>query len=186
MNASTPARRLRPGAALGALLTAAATVLAAPGTAHAGRITYYSPYFEIRNTATGKCLEVADWRTDGGAPIRQWTCTGGANQRWKGSNTGFLVNLNSGLCLDIPGASTAWGVQPIQWTCTLYTPPQNQSWQTPGVNRPSPNTVPNILGPVLDVYGYDPSDGAPVVTWGANGGANQIWIGLNPRVDLPY
>ncbi|MGA5821538.1 RICIN domain-containing protein [Kitasatospora sp. NPDC094028] len=40
------------------------------------------------------------------------------------------------------------------------------------------------LGLVLDVPGSDPADGTPVVTWGANGGANQIWTGLRPRVDL--
>ena len=34
------------------------------------------------NVNSGKCLEVADWRTDNGAPVRQWDCTGQPNQQW--------------------------------------------------------------------------------------------------------
>ncbi|MEU3505025.1 RICIN domain-containing protein [Streptomyces hundungensis] len=36
----------------------------------------------FHNAQSGKCLEIADWRTDNGAPARQWDCTGGANQMW--------------------------------------------------------------------------------------------------------
>ncbi|MER6362337.1 RICIN domain-containing protein [Kitasatospora sp. NPDC001527] len=185
MTDPAPTNRRRLGAALGALATAAAVVMTAPGTAHAGRAHYFSPYFEIRNVATGKCLEVADWRTDDRAPVRQWTCTGGANQLWSNSNYGLLKNKNSGKCLDVPYSSTVWGTQPIQWSCADPSNLANQTWSVPGVNRPSPNTVYTQLGLVLDVYGYDPSDGAPVVTWGANGGDNQLWIGLDPQISLP-
>ncbi|WP_353962706.1 RICIN domain-containing protein [Streptomyces sp. NBC_00572] len=34
------------------------------------------------NVHSGKCLEVADWRTDNGDPVRQWDCTGQPNQQW--------------------------------------------------------------------------------------------------------
>ncbi|MFE7189358.1 RICIN domain-containing protein [Kitasatospora sp. NPDC057541] len=180
---TSPTRRL--GAALGAFVAAAAAVLVSPGAAHAGRVHRFSPYFEIRNVATGKCLEVADWSTADRAPVRQWTCTGGANQQWSNSNYGLLTNLHSGKCLDVPWDSTAWGTQLMQWPCIELGTPYGQSWRTPGVGRPSPNTVPTPLGLVLDVYGYDTSDGAPVVTWGANGGDNQLWIGIDPQITLP-
>ena len=36
------------------------------------------------NHAGGKCLEIADWRTDNGAPARQWIYGGSrqANMEW--------------------------------------------------------------------------------------------------------
>ncbi|MFF7458273.1 RICIN domain-containing protein [Kitasatospora sp. NPDC008115] len=184
MTTTTPARRRRLGAALGALVAATAAVLTAPGTAHAGYVIAYTPAFELRNAATGKCLEVADWRTDVGAPVRQWTCTGGANQQWKASNSGFVVNQHSQLCLDVPGGDRTWGTQPIQYTCSTRLD-ENQRWRVPGASRPSTGPMTSFLGTVLDVYGFDPSDGAPVVTWGANGGDNQIWTGPVPLVSLP-
>ncbi|WP_128978614.1 RICIN domain-containing protein [Streptomyces roseicoloratus] len=34
------------------------------------------------NLNSGMCLEIADWRTDNGAPARLWDCHYGANQQW--------------------------------------------------------------------------------------------------------
>ncbi|MCX5380390.1 RICIN domain-containing protein [Streptomyces sp. NBC_00091] len=37
----------------------------------------------FHNWISKKCMEVADWRTDGGAPIRLWEChTGKSQQFW--------------------------------------------------------------------------------------------------------
>lgn len=37
----------------------------------------------LRNHNSGKCLEIADWRTDNGAPARQWNSEGRqANMEW--------------------------------------------------------------------------------------------------------
>ncbi|MFB6889093.1 RICIN domain-containing protein [Kitasatospora sp. NPDC056327] len=153
---------------------AAALPLAAPGAAHAEQIPSPKPYHvEFRNLATGKCLEVADQRTDDGAPVRQWSCHGGLSQRWRTWGDGILVNEYSRKCLDVPGFSTVWGTRPVQWTCSGVRQ-NNQEWTTPGVNAPSPGFL-SSLGLVLDVAGYDPSDGATVTLWGANGGANQLW-----------
>ncbi|MCF3105628.1 RICIN domain-containing protein [Streptomyces roseoverticillatus] len=39
--------------------------------------------YQVVNVNSGKCLEVADSRTDDGAPIQQWTCVKGlATQQW--------------------------------------------------------------------------------------------------------
>ncbi|WP_243437982.1 RICIN domain-containing protein [Streptomyces sp. FH025] len=147
-------------------------------------IPRYTPAFELRNEATGKCLEVADWRTDAGAPVRQWTCHGGANQQWTANSNRLLINKNSGMCLDVPGVSTVWGTQAIQWDCGMFTRPANQRWSVPGVNAPSTGHLSSDVGLLLDVSGSSPADGAPVITWGANGGANQNWTGLQPRIDF--
>ncbi|MFF2658115.1 RICIN domain-containing protein [Kitasatospora sp. NPDC058032] len=183
MTEDAPARRRRLGAALGALATAAAAVVVSPGAAHAEQIPRYTLYFELRNAATGKCLEVADWRKDDGAPVRQWTCHGGANQLWTANSNGQLLNAGSSSCLDVPGSSTVLGTQLVIWGCHFRPSADNQLWSVPHVNRPSPDYVGSAFG-VLDVYGFDPSDGAPVVTWGPNGGANQIWTGLETRVNF--
>ncbi|MGW2254958.1 RICIN domain-containing protein [Kitasatospora sp. NPDC001660] len=186
MTDPAPTRRHRTPAALLALAAGLVTALpvAAPGTAHAEQIPRYTPAFELRNQATGKCLEVADWRTDDGAPVRQWTCHGGANQQWTANSNRLLINTHSGKCLDVPGASTVWGTQAVQWDCGLWTRPANQLWGVPGVNTPSTGYLSSSLGLVLDVPGSDPADGAPVITWGTNGGANQTWTGLQPRIDF--
>ncbi|MFE2721563.1 RICIN domain-containing protein [Kitasatospora sp. NPDC059327] len=181
--APLPGHRVR--ATLLSLAAALATALpvTAPGAAHAEQIPRYTLAFELRNHATGKCLEVADWRTDRGAPVRQWTCTGGANQQWTANSNTLLFNKHSSLCLDVPGAGTVWGTQVIQWECGLWTRPANQRWNVPGVNTPSTGYLASDLRLVLDVPGSDPADGTPVVTWGANGGANQTWTGLQPPID---
>ncbi|MFB6889094.1 RICIN domain-containing protein [Kitasatospora sp. NPDC056327] len=151
---------------------AGALPLAAPGTALAGGVQPTPPYFTLRNLATGKCLEVADRRTDDGAPVRQWTCHGGPNQQWGIGYAGHgLVSRLSGTCLDVPGGSTVWGTQPVQWQCHLGT---NQEWTVPGHGRPELDYL-SALGLVLDVPGGSTADGTPVVLWGANGGANQLW-----------
>ncbi|MFE6870198.1 RICIN domain-containing protein [Kitasatospora sp. NPDC057692] len=191
MTDSAPTHRRRTRAALLALTAALATALpiAGTGTAHAEMIPHWSPSFELRNVATNKCLEVADWRKDDGAPVRQWTCHGGRNQQWM-MNTNFeLVSANSGTCLTVPGGSTVppdgnvpWGAQLFIQTCMRQ---GFQWWGAPGVNSPSVGTVsPMRYSVVADVAGGDPSDGAPVIAWGYNGGANQYWIGLQPPVTL--
>jgi len=38
--------------------------------------------YQLINRHSGKCLEVAWSSSSRGAPVRQWTCNGGLNQRW--------------------------------------------------------------------------------------------------------
>lgn len=108
------------------------TVLAAPPAGAA--TTDFGPA-EIRTGMYAGpddlCLEVADWRTDDGAPVRIWTCTGGANQKWTRTADGW-INLNSGKCLEIPAFSTTPGTQADQWTCNGG---GNQQWSDPPVSH---------------------------------------------------
>ncbi|MEU9946405.1 RICIN domain-containing protein [Streptomyces lavendulae] len=86
----------------------------------------------LRNAESGKCLEVADWRKDAGAPVRVWQCTGGANQQWIeaiGRTGTSLLNANSGMALDIPGFSTANDTDAVQWWPKgANEPAGNQQW----------------------------------------------------------
>ena len=40
-------------------------------------------FFSIVPLSSGKCMDVRGISLSNGAPIQQWTCTGGANQKWK-------------------------------------------------------------------------------------------------------
>ncbi|MEU4345977.1 RICIN domain-containing protein [Streptomyces sp. NPDC023838] len=87
-----------------------------------------------RNAESGKCLEVADWRKDAGAPVRVWQCTGGANQQWVEAvgQVGVSVrNVNSGMALDMPGFTTANDTDAVQWwSKSRNEAAGNQEWYT--------------------------------------------------------
>ncbi|MFF1907576.1 RICIN domain-containing protein [Kitasatospora sp. NPDC058218] len=165
---TSPVRRL--GSAVAALAVTGVLAAAVPSSAQAATTIP----FEIRNAITNKCLEVADWRTDDGAPVRQWTCTGGDNQKWAWTDTDQLVNVHSGKCLEIPGYSTAWGVQAGQWTCNGGL---NQAWSETVVHHSGIRTLNNgFSGLVLDLTGFSSADGTPITQWGRNNGFNQAWL----------
>lgn len=134
--------------------------------------------FRIINRASGKCLEVADWRLDDEAPIRQWDCHGGANQLWwfydvHGSNQWAIANKNSGKCIDVPGSNAGNGVQLIQWTCHYEHNQRFMRWSAEGegpveyLTSFSPYTI--EIGNFSDVIG------APAQLWRKNDGTNQRW-----------
>ncbi|MFE6051489.1 RICIN domain-containing protein [Kitasatospora sp. NPDC056446] len=169
---TTPtAHRLR--ATAGALAAAGTLALTTAAPAHADLPPNAGIQRQIVNAATGKCLEIADWRTEGGAPARQWTCTGGDNQKWIWSQNGQLINVHSGMCLDIPGASTVWGTYADQWECG---PDANQKWRQTYVPGTTDFTLVNYASRLaLDVYGGGTADGTPVIQWEDKGTDNQRW-----------
>ncbi|MFJ5119307.1 RICIN domain-containing protein [Kitasatospora sp. NPDC088548] len=79
---------------------------------------------------SGKCLEVADWRTDNGAPVRQWDCTRGMKQSWsweRNSPSGGwrITNGHRVLVLEMGGWATNNGATADQWASTGGA---NQKW----------------------------------------------------------
>ncbi|MBV6701060.1 RICIN domain-containing protein [Kitasatospora aureofaciens] len=176
-------RRTRLSAATAVLALTAGPVLAAP--AQAATAADFGPA-EIRTGMyagpSDLCLEVADWRTDDGAPVRIWTCTGGDNQKWTQTANGW-INLHSGKCLEIAAYSTTPGTQASQWTCNGGA---NQAWTDPPVSRPgTPRRIINGYSHlVLDVAGGVIADGTPVIQWDFHAGNNQFWH-YNPEKD-PY
>ncbi|MFF4457685.1 RICIN domain-containing protein [Streptomyces goshikiensis] len=88
----------------------------------------------LKNAHSGKCLEIADWRTDNGAPARQFDCTGGENQQfylWPNPNSSGYALLagHSDKCLEVADWSQSNGAGVRQWTCGAG-PQLNQLWQT--------------------------------------------------------
>lgn len=75
--------------------------------------------YTLVNRNSGKCLDVAGGNTANGTDIFQWTCTGGANQKWRiedlGDDTSRLVNVATGKVMDTAECSTADGANIQQW-----------------------------------------------------------------------
>jgi endonuclease/exonuclease/phosphatase family metal-dependent hydrolase len=118
------------------------------------------------NRATGKCLEVPDWSTANSARLQQWTCHGGANQRWRieplADGTSRIVNLHSGKALDVAGCGTADGanLQQFDWWDNAC-----QRWSTAETDNGWVRLLNPHSGKVTDVADCDSADGAPVRLW---------------------
>lgn len=85
------------------------------------------------NMNSGKCLEVADSRTDNGAPVQQWECAGVTTQNWGMSNTCIectdpavhITNANSYKDLEVENSYTYNGARVQQWD---YAAAPGQFW----------------------------------------------------------
>jgi hypothetical protein len=127
----------------------------------------YTPNdFLLVNRASGKCLEVSDWSTGDGANVQQWTCHGGANQRWRveplGDGSSRIVNTNSGKLLDVWNCGTTDGTDIAQYS---WWNNACQRWQlidtdSGWVRLENPNS-----GKVADVADCNSADGADVRLW---------------------
>jgi hypothetical protein len=163
-------------AAIGATpLTGGATE---PRTVAAPTAVSSSQEYVFRNGNSGKCLDVADASRADGANVQQYTCHGGANQRWRvvAVPNDFrvrLVNVNSGKCLDVANAGLADGANIQQFTCHGRA---NQLWQ---LRFAATNRWFLVAGHSLkcaDVANASRADGANVQQYTCHGGLNQVWI----------
>jgi len=74
---------------------------------HAGCVVFPNePFFYVINDLSGKCLDVTDGNGNDRAPIQQWTCNGGASEKWFKHPYAFsrlqYVNSRTAKCLDVP------------------------------------------------------------------------------------
>ena len=76
----------------------------------------------------GKCLDIYRDEKTNNSPVELWTCTGGANQQWRLSAVGALVNPVSGRCLDDPRFGVTPGTQLDIFDCNNGA---NQQWGLP-------------------------------------------------------
>ncbi|MDX3380701.1 family 43 glycosylhydrolase [Streptomyces niveiscabiei] len=92
------------------------TTLPGPSGERAATPTAYT----LVNRNSGKCLDVNGSSSADGANVQQWTCTGGAGQKWRvedlGDDTSRLVNVASGKVLDTADCSAADGADLRQWS----------------------------------------------------------------------
>ncbi|MEU7035048.1 RICIN domain-containing protein [Streptomyces sp. NPDC046237] len=142
--------------------------------AQAAPIVHYASKVELRMKHSNQCLEVADWSTANGAAVRQWPCTGGANQQWYRvylSDTPidgyYYKNANSGKCLEIGGWGRNNGATANQWDCHFGL---NQLFLTSTRLVTDPAYVWNKC---LEIADWSTQPGARARLWDCHGGANQ-------------
>lgn len=84
---------------------------------------------EIRNDASGKCLDVWGGVNGNGVAVTTWHCDGASQQRWRlaprGRHTFEIRSAATGRCLDVPNSSELSGVPVVQWACKGS---DNQAW----------------------------------------------------------
>ncbi|MDG4859340.1 family 43 glycosylhydrolase [Streptomyces sp. T-3] len=133
--------------------------------------------YAIVNRSSGKCLEVAGGSSADGANARQWTCSGGAHQKWRvedrGDDTSRLVNVATGKVLDTADCSSADGADLRQWswlnnTCQKF---RFVTTATGGWTR----IVNEATGKVADVADCSGADGADVRQWSWLNNQCQQW-----------
>ena len=77
--------------------------------------------YEIKNKATGKCLDIAAASTANGGNVQVYSCNGTNAQTFTLSDlTGYKMELralNSGKCVDVAAAGTADGTNVQQYDC---------------------------------------------------------------------
>ncbi|WP_371493548.1 RICIN domain-containing protein [Kitasatospora sp. NBC_00374] len=182
MTSRTPLDRPRTAAAVAGTAVALLAVLpVTPASAAGGGFTGPSSTTVV-NANSGKCLEIADWRTDNGAPARQWECTGGAHQLWdfkQAHGITMLVNRNSKKCLEIADWRRDDGAPARQWECTEG---WNQGWLYVGQIGPRKELGLSNLNSasLLEIADWRTDNGAPARQWsGGTAGvvaANKAWI----------
>lgn len=142
--------------------------------AQAAPILHYAGVVEIRAGHSGQCLEVADWSKANGAAVRQWPCTGGANQKWElyyytstPISAFYYRNVNSGKCMEIAGWGRNNGATANQWDCHYGL---NQLFHGDGVLYMDPDYA---YRKCLEIADWSTQPGARARLWDCHSGANQ-------------
>lgn len=77
--------------------------------------------YMLQNGTSFKCIEVYEYSAANNAPVVQWDCYGGANQKWRAEmrpdGLFQLRNVNSNKCLEVYNFGQASGTGLVQYTC---------------------------------------------------------------------
>ncbi|MEV8598964.1 RICIN domain-containing protein [Streptomyces griseoviridis] len=126
-------------------------------------------YNTLIGRASSKCADVPDQSLWAGAAISQYTCNGGANQKWwfKDLGTGYyqLVGRGSSLCLQENAANVS------QEDCGSATTQQWSLTTSGGYVL----VKARASGECLDVSGASTANSAAIITYTCNGATNQQW-----------
>jgi hypothetical protein len=141
------------------------TIDAVAGTISGTGATYNT----LVSRNSGKCADVANQSLWQGVAISQYTCNGGANQKWwfKDLGTGYyqLVGRGSSLCLQENATNVT------QENCGSAT---TQQWSVV-TSGSYVNIKARTTGECLDVSGASTANSAAIITYTCNGATNQQW-----------
>jgi poly(3-hydroxybutyrate) depolymerase len=121
----------------------------------------------VRNTASGRCLDVNGASQTNGTAAIIWDCHGQPNQAWTSTSAQELRVFN-GKCLDVNGAGTANGTSVIIWDCNGQ---PNQQW------RFNTDGTINAVGSgrCLDLVSNGTANGTRTQISDCTGAASQKW-----------
>jgi hypothetical protein len=121
----------------------------------------------IRNTASGRCLDVEGASQANGTAAIIWDCHGQNNQTWTSTDAQEL-RVFGGKCLDVSGAATTNGASVVIWDCNGQT---NQQWRFT-----TDGTITGVgSGRCLDVSNNSTANGARAQIRDCTGAAGQKW-----------
>ena len=121
----------------------------------------------LRNTGSGRCLDVPGAVTTNNTQVSIYDCNSGSNQQWAGTAARELRVYGS-KCLDASGRGTTNGTAVVIYDCTGGT---NQQW-----TLNSNGTITGAQsGLCLDVVSNGTANGARVQLWSCTGAGNQLW-----------
>lgn len=125
-------------------------------------------YRELKNAASGLCMDIWGGAATQGAEIKLHPCTGADNQKWFYEvSTGYLRSKKDpAMCLDNKGQTHNGGGLSV-YACVDS---NNLRWDRVGSSFRSRNNT-NIA---IDAFGT--SQGAVIGQWTNHGGANQQWV----------
>ncbi|ABD82279.1 RICIN domain-containing protein [Saccharophagus degradans] len=134
-----------------------------------------SGIYELKNTATNRCLDIAGGSPDTEANAQTWSCNGSSAQRFKIVDLGGYRLLlrplsNTNVCIDVSDVSQANGANVHQWTCNGG---NNQTWKVDVKNWA---TMEVTLSAAHSNKCLDEDQGSNnVQQWACSNANNQIW-----------
>ncbi|GAA2447545.1 RICIN domain-containing protein [Streptomyces macrosporus] len=135
------------------------------------------PYRTLTARHSSKCLDVPDKSFAEGVAAVQYSCNGGANQRFwlrdAGGGQVWLTARHSSMCLGVRGASAADGARVEQQSCADGA---HQRWRVEDAGGGYVRLVAAHSGRCLDVLDESTADMAGVAQYSCTGGANQQWL----------
>ncbi|TDE56346.1 1,4-beta-xylanase [Nonomuraea mesophila] len=117
---------------------------------------------QIRNTGSGRCVDVPNGSTNDGTQVQLYDCHGQSNQQWTQTSSGELQS--GGKCLDAGGSGSGAVIQ--IYSCWGG---DNQKWR---VN--SNGTIVGVQSG-LCLHANGTGNGARLQLNGCSGGGNQTW-----------
>ncbi|KAF9115333.1 hypothetical protein BGX27_008213 [Mortierella sp. AM989] len=137
------------------------------------------PFFPtdiVKNSASGKCMDNADFKVAPNNPIILWTCKSEANQVWKFKNGAISLafdpdNKSDTYCLDTQSISGANYQSVVLNPCSSGSATQKWSVTSTG------NIKNDATGNCLDITGSNYNDGTKLISFpcGAPTQTNQVW-----------
>jgi beta-galactosidase len=121
----------------------------------------------LRNTGSGRCVDVPAVSQTNGTQVALWDCNGGTNQQWTPTSSRQLQVYGT-KCLDAEAARTTPGTRAIIWDCNGGT---NQQW-----NLNADGTVTGVQsGLCLAPTGGATADGTAIILSTCDGSTTQKW-----------